>query len=226
MIYPLFFSPGDVAEIRGIGASGKNKGWEGFAKSIVSGCFDNAEAFAKAAAILDKAELRGIYFTINPVNPALLARAANRLKVPKSTTQDSDIVCIRWLPIDLDPKRPADISSTDAEIQAAVDVGKKIAAWLEGEIGFPRGIRAFSGNGFHLLYRLPDLPNDEATHGLIVGAIAAIKTRFDTDLVDIDPAVVNPARIWKLYGTTGRKGDSTADRPHRKSYVYPGQAEP
>lgn len=222
-IYSQFFHPGEVCEIRAIGISGKNPGWEGFAKSIVSGCYNDPAAFDKGAAILDKAQARGVYFTINPINPALLARAANRLKVPKSTTQDQDIVCIRWLPIDLDPKRPADISSNDEEVAAAVAKGKAIAAWLEGELGFAKGLRAYSGNGFHLLFRLPDLPNNEETHKIIVAAMAAIKAKFDDDQVDIDPAVVNPARIWKCYQTTGRKGDPTADRPHRKSSLFPKQ---
>jgi P4 family phage/plasmid primase-like protien len=222
-IYPLFFASGEVCEIRAIGAQGKNPGWEGFAKSIVSGYYDNPDAFDKGVGILDKAQARGVYFTINPVNPALIARASNRLKVPKSTTQDADIVCVRWLPIDLDPKRPADISSTESEVQAAVSVGKEIAAWLEGDLGFAKAIRAYSGNGFHLLYRLPDLPNNDATHKIIVAAMAAIKAKYDSDTVDIDPAVVNPARIWKCYGTTGRKGDPTTDRPHRKSTLFPKQ---
>lgn len=219
----LFFAPGEVCEIRAIGAQGKNPGWEGFSKSIVSGYYDDPEAFAKGAAILDRAQARGIYFTLNPVNPALIARASNRLKVPKSTTQDVDIVCIRWLPIDLDPRRPADISATEDEVAAALSVGKEIAAWLEGDLGFSKALRAYSGNGFHLLYRLPDLPNNDDTHALIVGAMAAIKARYDNDAVDIDPAVVNPARIWKCYGTTGRKGDPTTDRPHRKSTLIPKQ---
>jgi hypothetical protein len=31
--------------------------------------------------------------------------------------------------------------------------------------------------------------------------------------------VFNPARIWKLYGTIARKGDSLPDRPHRLARV-------
>lgn len=223
MNFPLFFHAGEVAEIRAIGIQGKNPGWEGFAKGTVSGYFDDPEAFEKAAAALDKAGARGVYYTVNPVNPALLARAKNRLKVAKSTTQDQDVVCIRWLPIDLDPKRPADISSTEEELQAALDLGKKVSAWLEDELGFAKGIRAESGNGVHLLYRLPDLPNDEETHRLLVAAIAAIKARFDNDQVDIDPVTINPARIWKCYGTTGRKGDDTETRPHRRSKLFSKQ---
>lgn len=218
-VYDLMFNPGEVVEIRGLGLHGKNSGWEGFARETVIGYFDNAVDFGKCAAILDKAGATGVYFTLNPVNPALLARAYNRLKVMKYTTQDKDIACIRWLPIDLDPIRPAGISATDEEVAKAKEVAKKVASWMESEMEFPLGIRGFSGNGYHLLYRLDDLPNNTDTHELIVQNIAALAEKFKNDEVDLDVSVVNPARIWKLYGTTGRKGDSTADRPHRKSYI-------
>ena len=33
-------------------------------------------------------------------------------------------------------------------------------------------------------------------------------------------------RIWKLYGTVSRKGDSTADRPHRRSAVLEAPPRP
>ncbi|HAJ27922.1 MAG TPA: hypothetical protein DCG53_11895 [Syntrophus sp. (in: bacteria)] len=224
--YDLFFNPGEVVEIRAIGLSGKNPGWTGFARETVLGYFNNAQDFEKCAAILDKAGATGVYYTLNPCNPALLARAANRLKVMKYTTQDKDIVCVRWLPIDLDPKRPAGISATDAEVALAKNMAKLVTAWMETEMGFSKAVRGFSGNGYHLLYRLPDLPNNAETHDMIVKSVAAIAAKFDNDTVDIDVSVVNPARIWKLYGTTGRKGDSTTDRPHRKSYIMGVSGDP
>jgi len=226
-IYGVFFEPGEVCEIRAVAvAEKKNKNWDGFAASgVVSGYFDAAPAFAAAASALDHAKAKGVYFTLNPVNPALLSRAVNRLKVQKTTSQDKDITCIRWLPIDLDPLRPADISSTDEEFTAAKELAAEISAWLENDCGFARGLRCVSGNGFHLLYRLPDLPNTAETHDMVVAAIAAIAAKFKNEHTDIDVTTVNPARIWKLYGTTGRKGDSTTSRPHRVSYIYPGQAE-
>ncbi|MFH2073916.1 MAG: hypothetical protein ABIJ57_01025 [Pseudomonadota bacterium] len=105
-----------------------------------------------------------------------------------------------------------------------MDLGGEITAWLEGEMGLAKAVRAFSGNGVHLNYRLGDLPNDAEHRELIKKAIVVIAGKFTSDKVDVDVKTVNPARIWKLYGTTGRKGDSTADRPHRRSYIYEGQA--
>jgi hypothetical protein len=73
---------------------------------------------------------------------------------------------------------------------------------------------ADSGNGYHLLYRV-DLPADDG--GLVERILAALGERFDTPHAKIDRTVFNPARICKLPGTLARKGDSTADRPHRRA---------
>ena len=219
-VYNIFFKRMEIAELRAIGLNGSNAFWQGYAKNIVSGYFDNSEAMDKAAMALDKVGATGVYFTLNPVNPALLARAVNRLIVPKSTTQDSDIACIRWLPLDLDPIRPTGISATNEEVRSAIDLSDKISRWLEEDYGFARSIRAFSGNGIHLLYRLPDLPNNQETHDLIVLALESVIDRFKNDKVDIDSKITNPSRILKYYGTTSRKGDPTLDRPHRKSFIY------
>jgi len=226
-VYEIFFDEGTVVEIRALGLSGKSKSWKGFARdnSIVSGYFDNAADFAGAARALDAVKATGVWFTINPPNPALLARSKNCLKAnPKATTTDDDIVCLRWLPLDLDPKRPSGISANDIELKEAENLAKEITKWLEeGDLKFKKGLRAFSGNGYHILYRLPDLPNDEEHRSLVKRSIEAIEITFRNDTVDIDLKVFNPARIIKIYGTTGRKGDSTEDRPHRKSFLFPKQ---
>lgn len=222
-VYRLFFNSGEVTEIRAYGLKKANRAWEGWAggAGIVYGYFNNATDFAKAAAALERAKAPGIYFTLNPVQPDLLARSANRLKaadVKSSSTSDLDIQCIRWLPIDLDPKRHAGISSTDDELAAAQKVRKKIIKELEGRLHFPPGIRACSGNGVHLLYALADISPDESGT-LIKGVLGWLAQKFSNDKVEVDTKVYNPARIWKLYGTTARKGDHIPERPHRKSYI-------
>ena len=62
----------------------------------------------------------GVYVTLNPCRPELLSRAANRVKAhAETTTSDHEIARRRWLIIDVDPERPAGISATDAEHEAA-----------------------------------------------------------------------------------------------------------
>ena len=187
-----------------------------------SGYFDDHEALARAVDALDTdPSVSGIYVTLNDVNPALLARRANRIKMRLSrkdaTTADVDILRRRWLPVDIDPVRPSGVSSTDAEHAAALDAAERIAAWL-AELGFPAPLRADSGNGAHLLYRV-DLPNDEAATALVKGCLATLDALFSNEAVTVDTANHNAARIWKLYGTMSRKGDNTVERPHRRAKV-------
>ena len=89
-------------------------------QGTVSGFFNNVDLLYKAATTLD-GKVPGLYFTLNSVNPALLARAKNRLQpYAKSTTSDADVPRREWLLIDGDAVRPADISSSDTEHQAAL----------------------------------------------------------------------------------------------------------
>ena len=93
-----------------------------------------------------------IYITMNALSEGIEARGKNHLKsYAKNTTSDKEIRCRRWILIDLDPERPAGISSTEQ--------------------------------------------------------------------VKVDTTTYNAARITKLYGTVSCKGDSTEERPHRRSKI-------
>ncbi|PKL61018.1 MAG: hypothetical protein CVV31_13680, partial [Methanomicrobiales archaeon HGW-Methanomicrobiales-2] len=185
-----------------------------------SGYFDDHTLLAEQVEALDAdPSVAGIYVTLNDVNPALLARRANRIKLRLSrkdaTTADADIIRRRWFPVDIDPVRPSGVSSTDAEHDAALGAAERIAAYL-AEQGFGAPIRADSGNGAHLLYRV-DLANDAEATALIKGCLSTLDALFSNEAVTVDTANHNAARIWKLYGTMSRKGDSTPERPHRRA---------
>lgn len=152
------------------------------------------------------------------MNPALLARANHKLKSFVDTaTSDADVLRRWFLPIDLDPKRPSGISSSDAEHAAAMELAHLIRSQLAAD-GWPTPILADSGNGAHLLYRL-DLPNDAASTDLIKRVLEALLNRFSNEIVAVDVTTYNASRIFKAYGTTARKGDSTEERPHRLSRI-------
>jgi hypothetical protein len=162
-----------------------------------------------------------VYLTLNPVNPALLARSANRIKpYVRDTTTDRDIIRRNCLPIDFDPVRPAGISSTEQEHGAAIERAKECRIWLRG-IGFPDGILADSGNGAHILVPI-DCPNDDDATALIDACLKTIGARFSDDHVAVDLSVFNAARIWKLYGTLVCKGDSVLGRPYRMARILEG----
>jgi hypothetical protein len=200
----VLFEPGDVVELRAF----KDR-------TAVSGYFDDHEELVEEATKLDG---RGfiVYVTLNPVQPALLARAQNKIKTyPKATTSDADILRRRWLPVDLDPVRPADVSATDEEKKAALGKARELRDYLK-EQGWPEPLVADSGNGYHLIYRV-DLPNDRESLELVKGVLEALAFKFSDETVEVDTTTCNAARIWKLYGTTARKGDDTEKRPHRVS---------
>jgi Protein of unknown function (DUF3987) len=198
--------PGAVVEVRLIDTKQKT----------VSGYFNDPQRAAQAIKSWDGQS--NAYITLNTVNPALLARAINRLKpFADKTTSDTDITRRRWLFIDLDPVRPAGISTNEAEHAAAKERSSQIGRYLR-ERDWPDPVVCDSGNGWHLLYAI-DLPNDEIAKNLVNKCLEALSLMFTDDRVEIDRTAFNAARITKLYGTLACKGDSTDDRPHRRSFI-------
>jgi hypothetical protein len=190
----------------------------GRARLTKSGFFDREHLGDLARSALEITnDAEGVYFTLNPLHFDLLARRCNRVDVALEgeNAQDVDVTHRRWLLVDADSKRRAGISSTEAEKAAALDVVRRVLGYLQS-LGWPEPILADSGNGYDLLYRI-DLPADDG--GLVRRVLTALGYRFSTAEVDIDQKVFNPARIVKFYGTLSRKGDSTADRPHRWSQI-------
>ena len=207
----ILAEPGQVVELRALADN-----------AIHSGYFSDYAACARFAEVLDTdPSVHGCYVTLNVVNPALLARRANRIKMhltrSDATTSDADIIRRRWLPIDIDPLRPSGVSSTDAEHELALAKAEEIAGWLSG-LGFPEPVTGDSGNGAHLLYRI-DLPNDESSTQLVKAVLGTLDTLFSDTGVSVDTANYNAGRIWKLYGTVAKKGDHTQERPHRRSRI-------
>ncbi len=214
------FAPGQVVELRALECV--TQGWR--RPHTVAGYFDDWNLLASAAAGLRG---RGVYVTLNPVLPALMARSENHVMdigAKDPLAGDADIACRRWLPIDCDPVRPAGISASDEEHSLALDRAREIRAAL-AELNWPDPLLADSGNGAHLLYRvhLPAGPDGE--DGLIAQVLAGLAGRFDDARVTVDQKVFNPARIWKLYGTVAAKGDNTAERPHRVARILDAPGE-
>jgi len=175
----ILSKPGQVVETRIITGEG-----------IGSGYYDNPEKLADAAAILDtNSQIKGIYITLNEVNPALLARRANRvlmrLSKKDATTADQDITQRLWLPIDIDPRRPSGVSSSDPEHEASLLKAGKIAAYLTS-VGWPEPLIADSGNGAHLLYRI-SLPNDAQSRDCIKKCLESLDILSCKTALEIDP---------------------------------------
>ena len=207
----LLREPGQVVEMRVPKVDGKRT-------RIDAGYFNDPAKLAAAATRYNK-RAAGVYITPNPVNPELLARAANRMAEwsDLASTGDNDISRRRWLLVDLDPVRPAGISSTDEEHAAAIARAHAIWEYLVGQ-GWTEPLTADSGNGAHLLWRI-DLPNDQESADLVQQCLQALAAEFDDTAVKVDTTTFNASRIWKLYGTLAGKGDSTPERPHRWAHI-------
>lgn len=201
-------APGKVFEIRVIGTSKKD---------ILSGYFRDAETLLQE---FDSVDIRAknAYITLGEVKDECFARAQSEhfLKSPQ-TTSDTEIVAYRWLFVDLDPVRAAGISSSDAELAEAEKLAGTVAEYLHG-LGFMEPVKALSGNGYHLLYRI-SVKNDKVGRALVEKCLKVLASIFDSDKVKIDTTNSNPSRICKLHGTLAQKGTSTRSRPHRMSRI-------
>jgi len=106
----LLFPPGAVVELRALRKSG----------GMASGYYTDFIKLAHDAEALDTTkEFAGMYVILNEINPVLFSRRANRIEMRLSkeekATSDEDILHRWWFPVDVDPKRPSGISSSDEE---------------------------------------------------------------------------------------------------------------
>jgi hypothetical protein len=213
---------GSVIELRALNCVDNPK----YGAFTVAGFFDSDHLPELARAALQvTAQAEGVYVTMNPVNTALMARAANRVvKIKKDlATKDPDIVRRTQLVFDCDPTRPAGISATDAEKALALEKATLLTYDLTGR-GWPEPILADSGNGYHVKYRI-DLANNDGSLELVKTVLATANQLFGDEQVKIDVSLSNASRIIKLSGTMARKGDDIPDRPHRRSRLISAPSE-
>ena len=186
-------------------------------QKTISGYFRDADTLIEAFKTVSLKDTN-VYITLNKPMDALYSRQqANRFLVVKNTTSNKEIDVLEWFFIDFDPIRPTGISSTDDELKASMELAQKVYVYLKG-LGFEEPVKAFSGNGYHLLYRIA-LNNNDENEKLIERCLKALDTLFSTDRVKVDTANFNAARICKLYGTLAQKGSNTKDRPHRMAMI-------
>jgi hypothetical protein len=151
--------PGEVREVRVLDT--RNTGPNRFF-GVQGGYFDNENDFVAAVAKISPLDAGGVYISLNPVDPALLARAANRLVPLKTAASDADVLRIRHLLIDVDPVRPSGISATEEERQQVIAVRNALRGYFD-DLGFPEPtVITETGNGAGLIYAV-DLPNDDGS---------------------------------------------------------------
>ena len=189
-----------------------------FVGKTISGYYD-ADNFDKILEDIQRfdadTDTKGIYNTLHRLNPDLLHRSANKLKLnAELTSSDHDVTHFTTFPIDYDPERPSGISASEIELSIAKKVMGEIKnMFIDMGISEESMICAMSGNGCHLQLLIDPFENtvENAERFKQLGDLVAQAYKADA-------TIYNPARIFKLYGTTGRKGDNTEVRPHRPSW--------
>lgn len=180
----------------------------------LSGLFDDPHTALREMQVLGALDAN-LYTTINRPVAAVAYRVKNAMH--QKPLRDAEISHRVRLPFDFDPARPVDAASTAQELAYALEARDRLATAL-GALGWPEPARGMSGNGAHLLYRLL-LPVTRETNEMITTIYGGLFADFSAADVIFDRSVRNPSRIWRLYGTTNRKGMPTADRPHRVAII-------
>jgi hypothetical protein len=179
----------------------------------ISGTFDSLYALENA--IRSCSDRGNLYTSLN--RPGV--QAANRMGTQPLT--NDDITTITRIVFDLDPIRPTGVASTDAELSAALEARRQVVALLTAS-GWPTPALGISGNGGHIVYRTCIRSTAGWRQGsavLYAGIRSRLRPQLDELGVSFDVAVRNPGRIWRLYGVENRKGEATAERPHRLAAI-------
>ena len=216
--WDCFKNGGDLTEIRVLSG---NKTWSGY--------FKNVENLIACIEPYSNSPHTQIYFTLNHINEGCYGRAQREKLIPifrEPTTSDVDIDGRTSVLIDLDPKRPAGVSSTNEQLSFAYNKAVEIYNFLMSQ-GFYEPIVGMSGNGYHLY--LPCLigATNETTE-IVKKFLQVLSLFFSDEKVEVDEKVFNLARISKLPGTLACKGENTPDRPWRQSEILsvPSEIKP
>lgn len=185
-------------------------------KNILSGYFTNAETLLEAFNTIDIRKTN-IYITLNKLNEAVYSREQHDKFIKNAqSTNDNEVTDYEWLFIDLDPTRPAGVSSSETEFTISHALADHVSVNLAKQFGYP--VEAISGNGYHLLYKVDFKKTKESTE-TVKKLLEYLDEEFSNEFVKIDVANFNPSRICKLHGTLAQKGANTKERPHRFSKI-------
>ena len=166
--------------------------------------------FAAADKYITDHQTLDIYITPQILNPSLIQKSPNTMVRANERTTDDYVIGYRYLLIDLDPlqklsdgrivKRPRGVSSTDEEHGAAISLAKLIGTGIG--LKDENYILVDSGNGAHIY--IPVEPGIQTV--AIKAATEGIRVLYETELVEVDTKVSNPARLMRAPGSMNCKG--------------------
>lgn len=213
----------DEIQIRKTVATIKNGKTNGlFEARIIKGKKNPMVGYFKDVSVmieqLRRQDLRGtnVYMVLNEINDACYSKKAkDKFLMGEQSTTDKEVVGRQWILIDLDPVRPSGVSASNDEIAKAKKKAQKIYTYLSKQ-GFTDPVIGFSGNGYHLLYKVA-MANTPEHNERVKRFLTTLDALFSDGDIKIDTSNFNPSRVCKLYGTLAQKGSDTEERPHRMS---------
>jgi hypothetical protein len=152
------------------------------------------------------------YVTVNAVRRDLMARTQRFDKVEWRTSAE-DVTYLRFLYLDFDVVRPKGISSKAGELEACRECLQRVLD--EHPELIDSSAWGTSGNGYWLIIRLPDYPNDEPHCGLIGRVVDWFCRTYSIAAVELDPSVKDANQLMPLPGLPKCKGENVRARPHR-----------
>ena len=155
-------------------------------RAIVPKNFVMREAI-EAYAIQMNLQGYNIYINLNPALPSSNDKPLS----------DIDINYRDLIFFDIDRSGTYKVPATDAELQAAFDLGDKVSASLFAE-GWGKPIKTCSGNGCHLYYVLENIGIQQEETDLIKQTLKLLAKEFNTATTEIDTVVWNASRITKF----------------------------
>lgn len=185
-------------------------------KPVLTGYFSTPERAAQALTHLSNGVAQ-CYCGLNPRRRKLWPDAPNHLLLLGSGGRKESIPRITAVLIDFDPVRPNGVPSNQEELTLARDRAREVARWLR-EQGARSPLVVMSGNGYHLLYRIPP-QNPETFPRQLRQFLEYIADRFGGRGVEIDRGVWDAPRITKIAGTVSVKGTPSEDRPLRRARI-------
>ena len=187
-------------------------------EGVVSGYFKESNPALKHALELDENMLPdGVFLLLNPCNDVLLEKADHCLQANVERVKNTDIPHICNILVDVNPIKPDGVSSTDEELENAIQMAMKIKG-NSMENGWPEPLVGDSGNSAQLIFKA-NLANTQESQELIHRVLQVLHTCYGNDKVAIDTTVSNAGALVRMFGTLARKGDNVPNRPHRLSKI-------
>jgi replicative DNA helicase len=182
-------------------------------------------------ALRESEEMQGTggYMILNRIDPSVADGYVHGRWVRATTRTSNDrITDVRVIPIDIDPERPSMTSATETQREHARRVAESVVQWCTEQAGVGAVSSGCSGNGYFVLIAVTSTPPTLETTQMQGRFLRRLNEVFGVPgHVKIDKSVAKPSQLMPTPGTTKRKGEPSAERPHRRvTFEGPANVSP